>query len=87
MSRFQLSGHLVKRLAADATLSAAGTNTAGPLLPGPGDVTGLGIRDDWRYGQHRHMSRSKRRLIVPAVDVTAPQGPDIMGTAGPGHAM
>jgi hypothetical protein len=26
-SRFQLSGHLVKRRAADATLSAPGTNT------------------------------------------------------------
>jgi hypothetical protein len=36
MSRFQYSGHLVKRLAADATLNASGTNAPGPLLPVPG---------------------------------------------------
>src|SRR4029077_19676663 len=43
----------------------------GPLLPGPGDATGLGMKDG-----------------SPA-DVTAPQGPGITGTAGPGpcHAI
>ena len=30
------------------------------------------------------MSPSMRRLTVPPVDVTAPQGPSITGTAGPG---
>src|SRR5258708_35785779 len=30
------------------------------------------------------MSLSIRRLTVPPVDVTAPQGPSITGTAGPG---
>src|SRR5512140_1416766 len=84
MSRFQLSGHLVKRLAAEATLNASGTNVPGSASPRPGDATGLGMRDGWRYGDADTCHAASAGSRVPPVDVTAPQGSSIMGTAGPG---
>jgi len=45
MSRFQLSGQLVKRPAADATLNASGTKDPPVRFSRPEDSTGLGMRD------------------------------------------